>query len=437
MITPDSPTQRVAGQPLDEFKKVKHEVPMMSLNDVFDAEELEAWFKRIKKLAPQEPVWDFYSEVKLDGLAIALVYDSGVLIRAATRGDGQTGEDVTQNIKTIEAIPVRLTNPLESAAKQKELAERVKSFEKKYQCDASGIFNKILYGRFEARGEVYLAKKDFAKLNEEQEKKSEERFANPRNAAAGTIRQLDSKITAGRRLSFFAYDIIGDFGQATHEQVHEIIELLGFPKNHWNKYCADLEAVEKHHNEIGKMRDKLPFQIDGTVIGINSIKLFKNLGVVGKAPRGMAAYKFPAEQATTVVEDIIVQVGRTGAMTPVAHLKPVVVAGSTVSRATLHNEDEIKRKDIRIGDTVIIQKAGDVIPEIVEPLKRMRTGKEKEFAMPKNCPVCGSPLVRLKAKLLLAVPILNALRRIAADYSILLPKALLILKAWDRKSLIN
>lgn len=393
-ITSDSPTQRVGGKPLDEFQKVKHEAPMMSLNDVFDAEELEAWFKRIKKLAPQEPVWDFYSEVKLDGLAIALVYENGVLIRAATRGDGQTGEDVTQNIKTIEAIPIRLENPVESAAKLKSLTERVKSYEKKYQCNAVEIFDKILRGRFEVRGEAFLAKKDFAKLNEEQEKKGEEQFANPRNAAAGTIRQLDSRITASRHLSFFAYDIIGDFGQITHEQVHEIVELLGFPKNSWNKYCEDIEAVAMHHDEIGKTRDKLPFQIDGTVVGINSIELFKSLGVVGKAPRAMAAFKFPAEQATTVVEDIIVQVGRTGAMTPVAHLKPVVVAGSTVSRATLHNEDEIKRKDIRIGDTVIIQKAGDVIPEIVEPLKRMRTGKEKEFVMPKNCPVCGSPLIR-------------------------------------------
>src|SRR3990167_9266531 len=362
LIAPDSPTQRVAGIPLDEFKKVKHSAPMMSLNDVFDAEELGAWLKRIQKLAPRQEVWDFYSEVKLDGLAISLVYENGILAQAATRGDGSTGEAVTQNIKTIEAIPIRLANPAESAAKLKALAERVKSFEKKYQCNAVEIFDKILRGRFEVRGEAFLAKKDFAKLTG---------FANPRNAAAGTIRQLDSKITASRRLSFFAYDIIGDFGQATHEQVHEIIELLGFPKNPWNKYCENIEAVARHHEEVGKMRDRLPFQIDGTVVGINSIALFKNLGAVGKAPRGMAAFKFPAEQATTVV-----------------------VAGSTVSRATLHNEDEIRRKDIRIGDTVIIQKAGDVIPEIVEPLKRMRAGKEKEFVMPKNCPVCGSPLIR-------------------------------------------
>ena len=377
LITPDSPTQRVAGIPLEEFRKVRHSVPMLSLNDAFDQEEMKEWEKRLMRLRPDIKQFDYYAELKMDGLAVSLLYENGVLARGATRGDGITGEDVTQNIRTIEAIPLKLENPAnEKYGKGKSLIQ--KAFE----------------GKFEVRGEVFMSKTSFEKINKEQRQKNEEPFANPRNAAAGSIRQLDPKIASRRQLNFCAYDIVTDIGLRTHEEVHQILESLGFFTTKQNRHCGNLDKGFEFYNEIQNSREKLPFQIDGIVVSVNNIALMKDLGVAGKAPRAMIAYKFPAEQATTVVEDIIVQVGRTGAMTPVAHLKPVVVAGSTVSRATLHNEDEIKRKDIRIGDTVIIQKAGDVIPEIVEPLKRMRAGKEKEFVMPKNCPVCGSPLIR-------------------------------------------
>ncbi|TAN58400.1 NAD-dependent DNA ligase LigA [Patescibacteria group bacterium] len=376
-ITSDSPTQRVAGRPLEEFKKVRHSSSMLSLNDAFDQEEMKEWEERLKRLRPDIKEFDYYGELKMDGLAVSLLYENGILVQGATRGDGITGEDVTQNIRTIEAIPLKLENPAN---------------EKSGKTD--GLLQKAFKGRFEVRGEVFMSKTSFEKINKEQKKKNEEPFANPRNAAAGSIRQLDPKIAAGRKLDFCAYDIVTDIGISTHEEVHQMLEFLGFFTTKQNRHCGNLDKVFEFYNEIQNSREKLLFQIDGIVVSVNNISLLKELGVAGKAPRGMIAFKFPAEQATTVVEDIIVQVGRTGALTPVAHLTPVKVAGSTVSRATLHNEDEIKRKDIRIGDTVIIQKAGDVIPEIVEPLKRMRTGKEREFVMPKNCPVCGSPLVR-------------------------------------------
>ena len=381
LIAPDSPTQRVAGRPLEEFQKVRHSIPMLSLNDAFDQEEMKAWEDRLKRLRPDMKAFDYYSELKMDGLAVSLLYENGILARGATRGDGITGEAVTQNIRTIEAIPLRLENPANEKSGQ-----------------ADGFFQKALKGRFEVRGEVFMSKTAFEKINKEQKQKNEEPFANSRNAAAGSIRQLDPKIASKRKLDFCAYDIATDIGLKTHEEVHRLLELLGFFTTKQNRHCENLDEVFKFYNEIEISREKLPFQIDGIVVSVNNIALMKNFGIAGKAPKGMIAYKFPAEQATTVVEDIIIQVGRTGAMTPVAHLKPVAVAGSTVSRATLHNEDEIKRKDIRIGDTVIIQKAGDIIPEIVEPLRRMRAGKEKEFVMPKICPVCGALLKRLEGE---------------------------------------
>src|SRR3989344_4767563 len=369
LITPDSPTQRVAGKALEGFQKVRHQTPMLSLADVFSPDEARKWEERILKLLPSDTAFDYYAEVKMDGLAISLVYQDGLLVRAATRGDGKIGEDVTHNIKTIESVPLRLevlerTSPLAAKASQ------------------------ALRGRFEIRGEIFLPKRAFEKLNLDQKKKDEEPFANPRNAAAGTIRQLDPRIAAGRNLDFFAYDVATDVGQQTHEEVHKIASLLGFKTSDQNRYCGNLEEVILYQESIGKLREKLGFQIDGIVVVVNLLDFLEQLGVVGKSPRGMIAYKFPAEQATTIVEDIVVQVGRTGALTPVALVKPVVVAGSTVSRATLHNEDEIKRKDIRIGDTVVIQKAGDVIPEIVGPVVEMRSGREKIFEFPTHFPLC-------------------------------------------------
>ncbi|MDD5040079.1 MAG: NAD-dependent DNA ligase LigA [Patescibacteria group bacterium] len=370
-ITLDSPTQRVGGEPLDAFTKVSHSARMLSLVDAFSYEELQDWQIRNEKFVPPGTPFDYYAELKMDGLAVTLIYHAGIFWKGATRGDGVTGEDITQNLKTIEAIPLKLEF-------------------KKLPAEAHSRAEKEI----EVRGEVFMTKKVFERLNSEQAKKKLQTFANPRNAAAGSVRQLDPKITASRQLSFMAYDLITDLGQTTHKEAHELLKQLGFRAGEQNKFCTSIEQVEAYHEMIGGIRGKLPYWTDGIVVNVNDVRLFKQLGVIGKAPRGALAYKYPAEQATTIVEDIQVQVGRTGALTPVAHLKPVKVAGSTVSRATLHNVDEIERLGVRIGDTVIVQKAGDVIPDIVQVLPKLRTGKEKKFVMPRKCPVCGSPVVR-------------------------------------------
>ncbi len=369
LITDDSPTQRVGGVALDKFTKVEHSTPMLSLNDVFSFDGLKEWEERNQKLIPENIQLDYYAEIKMDGLAVALLYRDGMLVQGATRGDGKIGEDITQNLRTVEAIPLGLRLEKLPSAIQKKAA-----------------------GEIEVRGEVYMTKKVFDRVNKEQEKQGLQTFANPRNAAAGSVRQLDPKITAARTLSFVAYDLMTDLGQQTHEQAHEIVQQLGFRSNKHNQHCQDITAVEAYHKKVGKIRERFAYWTDGIVVNVNNLETFKRLGVVGKAPRGSLAYKYPAEQATTVVEDIQVQVGRTGALTPVAHLKPVQVAGTTVSRATLHNMDEIGRLDVRIRDTVIIQKAGDIIPDIVEVLSNMRTGREKKFRMPKQCPICNSPV---------------------------------------------
>lgn len=380
LITQDSPTQRVGGQPLEQFAKVRHAVPMLSLEDAFDEEELRAWETRLRKLLPRTQL-DYYAEVKIDGLSVALVYEDGLFVQGATRGDGTTGEDVTQNVKTIEAVPLRI--PIERLPKAvRPAATR----------------------RLEVRGEVYLRKDVLAELNRAQAKREEPLFANPRNAAAGAVRQLDPKVTASRRLNFYAWELVSDLGQKTHQGSHELAKLLGFPTNPLNEHCADLSAVVAYHERIGKLREKLPYQIDGVVVNVNDREAFAKLGVVGKTPRGSLAFKYPAEQATSVVKDIVVQVGRTGALTPVAHLRPVSVAGTTVSRATLHNEDEIRRLDVRIGDTVIIQKAGDIIPDVVQVLKNLRPRTAKPFRLPRRCPVCRTPVSRQSGEVISYCP---------------------------------
>ncbi|AKM82020.1 MAG: ligase, NAD-dependent, DNA ligase (NAD+) protein [Berkelbacteria bacterium GW2011_GWE1_39_12] len=372
--TADSPTQRVGGEPLKEFQQVKHVSPMLSLTDVFDEQELKNWENRIFRLASEKEIKEsgFYCEIKMDGLAISLIYENGILIQAATRGNGQIGEDVTENVKTIQSIPLKLR-------------------------EDSTFYTA---NRIEVRGEVYMPKKSFEKMNVDRKIKGEVMFANPRNAAAGSIRQLDSKITAKRKLAFMAYSLLGiETEKLTfHEQEHLIAKDLGFPVNTHNQFCEDLKCIENYFERMEKERPKLPYQIDGIVININDENLFKKLGTIGKAPRGAVAYKWPAEEATTIVEDIQVSVGRTGVLTPIAFLRPVLVAGSTVSRATLHNEDELRKKDIRIGDTVVIHKAGDVIPEVEKVLIELRTGKEKEFNFPKTCPECGGKVVREAGK---------------------------------------
>jgi DNA ligase (NAD+) len=383
-ITPDSPTQRIGGEPLKEFKKIRHKVPMLSFNDAFSFEDLKNWNERNLKLLPPNVKLDYFCELKIDGLAIKLVYRKGILELGATRGDGYLGEDVTQNIKTIEAIPLSLL-PLEEIKenlKKEGLEKVIKYFEKGYPEE------------IEVRGEVFMHKKDFEELNKEREKEGEPLFANPRNAAAGSLRQLDPKITAKRKLDSFAYDLVTDLGQETHEEEHKILKCLGFKTNPNTKLCFSLEEVLEFRNYWEKNRDKLSFEIDGIVVQINSNKIFQELGVVGKAPRGAIAFKFSPKEGTTILEDVIFQVGRTGIVTPVAILKPVEVGGVTVSRASLHNEDEIKRLDVKIGDTVVVVRAGDVIPQVERVIKELRTGKEKEIVFTKTCPRCGFQLIK-------------------------------------------
>ncbi len=370
-ITPDSPTQRVGGKPLDKFKKVRHKTRMMSMEDAFNDTELADWETRITRILGHKPT-EYFAELKMDGLAVSLIYEKGILIQAATRGDGIIGEDVTQNIRTIEAIPLKLeTSRLETSLR-----------------------SKIENRSFEVRGEVYLEKKEFEEINKQREKQELQVYANPRNLAAGSIRQLDPKVMAKRKLNFNIYEVTTDLGVKNHSDNFKIAKQLGFKINNQTKIAKDVHEIEKLFKTWEKKRDKLPYQVDGVVIKVNNLKDRQKLGSIGKAYRWEIAYKWAAEQATTLIKDIVVQVGRTGALTPVAVLKPVSVAGSTISRATLHNEDEIHRKDVRIGDTVIIQKAGDVIPEVVEVLKRMRPKNAKKFNMPSKCPICGTKTVR-------------------------------------------
>jgi len=376
-ITPDSPTQRVAGEPLKGFVKLKHEVPMLSIEDVFSEKELLDWENYLKRLAPHhfsqksgEGV-EYFAELKIDGFAITLIYETGILKGGATRGDGKVGEDVTQNLKTIESVPLKLEVRGPSSINTKK--------------------------RIEVRGEVYMTKESFEKVNRERKKKGEPLYANPRNLAAGSIRQLDPKLAASRPLEFLAYDLVTDLGQKTHSEEHQILKALGFKTDSYAKICKNLDEAIDLWRKIAKARATLPHLIDGVVVMVNDNDLFSKLGVVGKSPRGIRAFKFFPRQATTILKDIKLQVGRTGAITPVAYLKPVEVGGVTVSRATLHNEDEIKRLGVKIGDTVIVGRAGDVIPEVIKVLPKLRTGQEKKFQMPKTCPVCGRKLVR-KAK---------------------------------------
>ncbi len=366
LITPDSPTQRVGGEAIDKFVRVRHARPMLSLADIFDLTEFEAWEKRMHKLLGRKNI-EYYGELKLDGLAMSLSYENGLFTRAVTRGDSRIGEDVTHTVRTIRTVPLSL--------------KQVKNVPPE------------IYRHFEIRGEVILPKNAFAKLNQQRSRDQLPLFANPRNAGAGSVRQLDPKVAASRGLEFIAYAIEMDLPDlVTHADEHRLARQLGFKVANHDRVISDLASLKKFIGEVEKLRPKLPFQIDGLVININSNADFESLGVVGKAPRGAVAYKYPAETATTILEDIRVSIGRTGAVTPYAVLKPVTVAGSTVRRATLHNEDEIKRKDLRIGDTVVIRKAGDVIPEVIEPLKDLRQGDERVFKMPKT--VGGVKVIR-------------------------------------------
>jgi DNA ligase (NAD+) len=406
LVTPDSPTQRVAGKPLKEFKKVRHEEPMISLNDAFSEDDMRDWIERLEnylgyKLGeierkkekgirvnpllrvsnPRESASNFYCELKIDGLAIELTYENGVFARGATRGDGIVGEDATQNLKTVEAIPLRMLRPDEVAANLKKLGLNPKSYN-------------LNPKHFVVRGEVFLGKKEFAKINKFQEKEGMKIYANPRNVAAGSVRQLDPGVTAGRRLDSFQYDIITDIGQSGHEEEHLLLAAFGFKTNPHNRLVKNLKEVFEFRNYWEKCREKIDYEIDGTVVIVNDNAVFLAAGVIGKAPRAAIAYKFAPRESTTVVEDIKVQVGRTGALTPVAVMRPVNVSGVTITHATLHNADEIERLGLKIYDTVVISRAGDVIPQVTKVLKELRNGKEKIFKMPARCPVDGSKIIR-------------------------------------------
>jgi DNA ligase (NAD+) len=375
LITPDSPTQRVGGAPLKSFRTVRHAVPMLSLDNAFSDEEVIAFHQRIAESLAKETddqAWqaiqvEYSAEPKMDGLAINLRYESGQLMLASTRGDGVEGEDVTQNVRTIQVIPLKLMGE---------------------------GYPEVL----EVRGEVFMPKKAFEALNEQQREKGEKPFANPRNAAAGSLRQLDPKVTAQRRLSFFMYgwgEVSESFAMPeTYSAMIDLMAQWGVPKNPESKLVVNSEGMIEYYRALEQKRPDLPYEIDGIVYKVNNLALQEKLGYTSRAPRWAIARKFPAQEVWTKLLDIEVQVGRTGALTPVAVLEPVSVGGVTVSKATLHNQDEIDRKDIRIGDTVIVRRAGDVIPEVVGPVLDLRPTDAKKFHMPKKCPVCGSDVIK-------------------------------------------
>ena len=365
--TPDSPTQRVGGQPLDTFSKVEHLSPMLSLSNAFNEADLRDFDRRIQQTIGED--YEYVCELKIDGLAVSLRYENGLFVQGATRGDGTVGEDITANLKTIRSIPLRLK-------------------------DAYSL---------EVRGEAYMPKHSFLKLNERRKLAEEPLFANPRNAAAGSLRQLDPRVAASRNLDIFLYAVadFGEIGVATHNEGMQLLEELGFKMNKEREVCSDIEQVNSYVEKWEKARPTLPYEIDGIVIKVNSLEQQQLLGATAKSPRWSIAYKFPAEEVLTRLIDITFNVGRTGVVTPTALLEPVQVAGTTVQRASLHNEDFIREKDMMIGDEVVIKKAGDIIPEVVHVLPERRTGEEKPFSMLTTCPECESELVRLEEEVAL------------------------------------
>lgn len=359
---PNSPLNRVGGKALDKFQKINHKVRMLSLNDIFSYEELSDWENRIEKLIPNSK-FNYFCEVKFDGLAVSLIYENGILKTGATRGDGFVGEDITNNLKTISSIPIQLTG-------------------------------KNIPKYIEVRGEALMSKKTLESLNKKYKKEGKNLLANTRNAAAGSLRQLDPKLARDRNLDFLAYDIaeIRGIELKTHSDKHKLLKELGFKVDDYDLKTSKIEEVKEFINNFSKKRDKFIFGTDGIVVSIDELYLQETLGVVGKAPRYMVAYKYPALKATTVVLDITYNIGRTGVLTPLAIFRPTLVAGSVVSKATLHNMDQIERLGLKIGDTVVIEKAGDVIPKVVEVLPNLRTGKERKFKMPLVCPVCKTKI---------------------------------------------
>jgi len=364
--SPTSPTQRVGGEPVEGFPTVEHHIPMLSLDNTYSEEEIREFEARLHRELPGEE-FEYVVELKIDGVSISLIYENGEFVRGSTRGDGRRGDEITTNLKTIRAIPLKLRRKVE--------------------------------GRVEVRGEVYMSISGFRRVNKEREEAGESLFANPRNAAAGSLKLLDPKITRKRPLDSFIYNLTESTSvsiPSTHFESLKLLKEWGFKVNPYIKLCRSIQEVIDWCKVWEKRRQTLDYEVDGMVIKVNSIPQQMRLGSTSKSPRWAIAYKFPAKQATTKIKDIIVQVGRTGALTPVAILEPTPLAGTTISRATLHNEDEIRRKDIRIGDTVILEKGGDVIPQVVKVVESRRTGKERKFSMPKRCPVCGADVIRLE-----------------------------------------
>jgi DNA ligase (NAD+) len=370
LVTPDSPTQRVGEKPATHFTSVRHNIPLYSLENAFNIQELQAWEQRWRRQAPNTDAVEYVTELKIDGSALALTYENGILVRGVTRGDGVVGEDITQNVRTIRSIPLRLN-----------------------------FAGAASLGKVEVRGEAFLPLDVFKQINAERQKAGENLFANPRNAAAGTLRQLDPRVVAARRLDFFAYTLhISGMDDAsianTQWEALELLEKMGFLVNYNHKLCASLTEVAEYYEYWDTERLNLPYMTDGVVVKLNSFKLQEQLGFTQKFPRWAIALKYAAEEAPTRVENISVNVGRTGALTPLAEMRPVQLAGTTVSRATLHNSDRIQQLDIRIGDTVIVRKAGEIIPEVVRVIKELRPADTQPFIMPTHCPVCGQPVVR-------------------------------------------
>ena len=366
LITPDSPTQRVGGRPAEGFPEFVHRRPMLSLDNSYNIDELRAFDARCRKLADGQPL-EYVAELKIDGLSLAVHYEEGVFVRGVTRGDGFRGEDVTSNVRTIRSIPLKLNDRARKVARE-----------------------------IEVRGEAYLSRKVFEKVNREREEAGEPRFANPRNSAAGTLRQLDPSITSRRRLGMFAYDVLAGERKAfaTHWEALNWLEEAGLRVNPHRALCKSIDAVIDFCDGMEAKREELDYEIDGVVVKVNSTAMQEEFGATGKAPRWAVAYKYAARQATTRINDILVSVGRTGALTPVAMLEPVPLGGVTVSRSTLHNEDEIRRLGLKIGDWVLIERGGDVIPKVLKVIESKRTGKEKPFKMPTTCPVCGGRVSR-------------------------------------------
>ena len=369
LITPDSPSQRVGGSPLKGFRTVTHRTPMLSIANTYSEDEIREFDARVEKNLAGENI-DYVVELKIDGVAVNLIYEDGIFAVGTSRGDGMHGDDITQNLRTIKTIPMGL-----------QISDSIPSV-------------------LEIRGEVYMPKDVFRQINKERGEKGELLFANPRNAAAGSMKLLDPKIVAARHLNIFVYEIgyISETSCDNHMATLKLLDTYGFRTNSHIRHCKTISEVIEYCNSWKSKREELEYETDGMVIKVNSMAQRHKLGVTGKSPRWLIAYKFPAKQTTTILEDIVVQVGRTGILTPVAELKPVALAGTTVSRSTLHNQDEITRKDIRVGDKVIIEKGGDIIPKIVSVVKDVRTGKEREFEMPRKCPVCSGDVVKIEGE---------------------------------------